>query len=133
MTQVKKGQFIILDPKSVDMSGLQGQPKKDDKDKPSSPSELETPPTDVEKPEFDPDAKTGPGYERTLTGKPGVSVKTYKSKKALGQGGTKAELTEYWNKALSRALSSGAKMEAALSHPQRKPLVLLKRQEWQRC
>ena len=53
MTQVKKGQFIILDPKSVDMSGLQGQPKKDDKDKPSSPSELETPPTDVEKPEFD--------------------------------------------------------------------------------
>jgi predicted metal-dependent peptidase len=109
MTQVKKGQFIILDPKSVDMSGLQGQGKKDDKDKPSSPTELETPPTDVEKPEFDPNAETGPGYERTLTGKTGVSVKTYKSKKALGEGGTKAELTDYWNKALSRALSSGAK------------------------
>ena len=107
MTQVKKGQFIILDPTAVDDKSLSGQ--KDKKEGPSSPSELETPPEEVETPEFDPNAKVGPGYERTLTGKAGPSLKTYKSKKALGEGGTKAELTDYWSKALSRAMSSGAK------------------------
>ena len=81
MTQVKKGQFILLDPTSVDGKDTKGQPDK--KAGPSSPTELETPPEDVETPEFDPNAVIGPGYERTLTGKAGPSLKTYKSKKAL--------------------------------------------------
>ena len=107
MTQVKKGQFIILDPTTVENKPLSGQGGK--KVGTGSPTELETPPDEVDTPEFDPNAKIGPGYERTLTGKAGPSLKTYKSNKALGQGGTKAELTDYWSKALSRAMSSGAK------------------------
>lgn len=106
MTQVKKGQFIILDPTAVDTKSLSGQGKKDGS---GSPTELETPPEEVDTPGFGPNAKVGPGYERTLTGKAGPSLKSYKSQKALGEGGTKAELTDYWSKALSRAMSSGAK------------------------
>ena len=73
MTQVKKGQFIILDPTTVENKPLSGQGGK--KVGTGSPTELETPPDEVDTPEFDPNAKIGPGYERTLTGKAGPSLK----------------------------------------------------------
>jgi predicted metal-dependent peptidase len=106
MAVVKKGQFVLVDPESVKDQGKPG----DKKDKPatSSPTELETPPDDVETPDFDPNAKTGPGYERTLTGKAGKSTKTYKSKKALGKGGNKTQIADFWNKAMASAMSSSS-------------------------
>jgi predicted metal-dependent peptidase len=104
MTTVKKGNFVIIDVDSVDPStGVKGQ-------KPESGggySELETPPTDVDTPEFDPDAKTGPGYARTM-GKVGRNTKEYKSTEALGKGGNKQKVTDFWNKSLTSAMSSSS-------------------------
>lgn len=107
MAVVKKGQFVLVDPKT-----LKGQGKPEDgKTKGSqstSPTELETPPDDVEAPDFDPNAKTGPGYERTLTGKTGKSTKTYSSKKALGKGGNKQKIADFWNRKMASAMSSAS-------------------------
>ena len=107
MAVVKKGQFVLVDPESVKGSK---EPSDDKKDKQSTgaPQELETPPEDVKTPDFDPTAKTGPGYERTLTGKTGKSTKTYRSKKALGKGGNKTRIADFWNKAMASAMSSSS-------------------------
>jgi len=105
MATIKKGQFVILDPKSV-QGGSPTDKKEPKKESPSSPTETETPPEDVETPDFDPNSKTGPGYERTLTGQTGKSTKTYKSKAGLGKGGNKDKIADFWNKAMTSALSS---------------------------
>jgi len=110
MARINKGNFVLVDPESV--SG-QSAPPQGGKETPTqaSPQELETPPEDVKAPDFDPNAKTGPGYERTLTGKVGKSTKTYKSKKALGKGGSKQKIADFWNRNLNNALSTqGAKL-----------------------
>lgn len=107
MTTVKRGQFVLVDPETVSGKSQQGDQKPKDKQA-SSPTELETPPDDVETPEFDPNAKVGPGYERTLTGKTGKSTKTYTSKQALGKGGNKNKIADFWNKAMASALSSSS-------------------------
>lgn len=104
MATIKKGGFIILDPDTIE--GGQNQMKDGKEKKSSSPTELETPPEEVETPEFDPNAQAGPGYERTLTGKTGKTSKTYKSAKALGKGGSKQKIADFWNRNLNSALSS---------------------------
>ena len=109
MATIKKGEFVLLDPETVQGSQQTGGDKKDSKS--SSPTELETPPENVETPEFDPNAQSGPGYERTLTGKTGKASKSYKSTKALGKGGSKQKIADFWNRNLNNALSSsGAKL-----------------------
>lgn len=104
MATIKKGGFIILDPDTIE--GGQNQMKDGKEKKSSSPTELETPPEEVETPEFDPNTQAGPGYERTLTGKTGKTSKTYKSAKALGKGGSKQKIADFWNRNLNSALSS---------------------------
>lgn len=106
MATIKKGNFVLVDPESVQQQA-QAQKGSPEKSGSTSPQELETPPEDVETPDFDPNAKTGPGYERTLTGKTGKSTKTYKAKKSnLGKGGSKQKIADFWNRNLNNALSS---------------------------
>jgi len=106
MATIKKGNFVLVDPESVQQQP-QAQKGSPEKSGSTSPQELETPPDDVETPDFDPNAKTGPGYERTLTGKTGKSTKTYKAKKSnLGKGGSKQKIADFWNRNLNNALSS---------------------------
>lgn len=110
MTKISKGNFVLADPESVSGQSAPPQGGKETTTQ-ASPQELETPPEDVKAPDFDPNAKTGPGYERTLTGKVGKSTKTYKSKKALGKGGSKQKIADFWNRNLNNALSTqGAKL-----------------------
>ena len=108
MATVKKGEFVLLDPDTVDSASMSNQGKEKSG---GAPTELETPPDDVKAPDFDPNAKAGPGYERTLTGKTGRSTKTYKSTQGLGKGGSKQKIADFWNRNLNNALSSqGSKL-----------------------
>ncbi len=108
MATVKKGEFVLLDPDTADSTSVPNQGKEK---MGGAPTELETPPDDVKAPEFDPSAKSGPGYERTLTGKTGKSTKTYKSTQGLGKGGNKQKIADFWSRNLNNALSSqGAKL-----------------------
>lgn len=106
MTTIKKGQYIVLNPDTVSQ-GDKGS-EKDKKEAGSSPSEIDTPPEDVETPEFNPNGKKGPQYERTLDGKTGKSKKEYKSKESLGKGGNKQKIADFWTRALSSAMSSSS-------------------------
>jgi len=103
MATIKKGNFVIVNPETRETSDAMNT-KTDDKG--NSATELDTPPSDIESPDFNPDSKTGTGYERTLTGKTGKSTKTYKSKKSLGKGGNKKKLADFWNRNLRSAMSS---------------------------
>lgn len=120
--EVKKGQFILVDPESID--GTQkGSDKKNVKETPGGePVELERSPEDVDVPDYDPSAKRGTPYERTLTGSPKKSTKTYTSKKSLGQGAPKQEVSEFWERTVSAAMSSAS----SLSEKARRLLVEIK-------
>jgi hypothetical protein len=107
--QIKKGQFIILDPDTVEENPTgKKSPGSEKKEGGFNPIEIEGAPEDVEKPEYDPQGRKVPGYERTLTGDPKRSTKKYTSKKALGKGAPKQEVSDYWERAVSAAMSSAS-------------------------
>ena len=119
--QIKKGDFVIID---VDTEDPSSADNKDGKNKGpiSSPKEKERAPDKVQAPELNIGGKTGPGYERGANIQSGPT-KTYKSKKALGEGGTKAEASAKWESALRSALSTAG---SSLSDKARRLLADLK-------
>jgi len=107
--EVKKGQFVLVDPKSIEepQSG-RGQKKVTSSGGSDEPAELERSPEDVDVPDYNPSAKRTTPYERTLTGKPKKSAKEYTSKKALGQGAPKQKVSDFWERTVSAAMSSAS-------------------------
>jgi predicted metal-dependent peptidase len=102
--QVKKGEFVLIDVKTKSPGGPGGP---EGSKKPSGgPSELENAPEGVEIPELDPNAKTGPGYERNPSRGVKTSTKTYTSKQAMGKGGSKAKVSSMWENATRAAMAS---------------------------
>lgn len=110
--QIKKGQFIILDPDTVEGSpdGKKSGDRDTGKEGGFAPIEIKGAPEDVETPEYNPQGLKVPGYERTLTGDPKRSTKKYTSKKALGKGAPKQEVSDYWERAVSAAMSSASSL-----------------------
>jgi predicted metal-dependent peptidase len=108
--EIKKGQFVLIDPESVENTQKAKDDGKKGKDSAGDPIELERAPEDLDVPDYDPSAKRGTPYERTLTGKPTKSTKTYKSKRALGKGAPKQEVSDFWENAVSSAMSSASGM-----------------------
>ena len=121
--QVKKGDFVLIDVDIVDPSAEQKNKPSKDKPEGGSPRELKSAPMEIKAPKLDIGGKSNPRYERTGTINKGATTKKYTSKKALGQGGTKAEASALWENALRSALSSGA---AGLSEKARRLLIDLK-------
>lgn len=120
--QIKKGDFVIMDVETADPSS--NKPSQDpSKDRNNSPSELERAPDDVEKPELNIGGSSGPGYERSAKIQKDSTSKIYKSKKSLGEGGTKAEASAKWESALRSALSTAG---SSLSDKARRLLADLK-------
>lgn len=121
---VQKGDFVLVD---VDVKDdgkpQQGQDQKNKKDGTGSPMERDRVPDAVEAPEFDPNAKTGPGYERTLKQDgPKGSGKTYSSTSTLGKGGSKDKVKGMWERMTKAALSSSG---GGLSDKARRMLIQL--------
>lgn len=122
--QVKKGEFVIVDVDTVQPGQQKPRDKKDIKDGTSSPQELEDAPEDVETPDLDPNAKTGPRYERNPSkGSKTSTTKTYASKQAMGAGGSKAKVSAMWENATRAAMASAG---ASLSEKGRRLLMDLK-------
>jgi hypothetical protein len=121
--QVKKGDFVIIDVDTVQPSSGGKPSQKDSKEGPSSPTEIERAPSDIEKPSLEIGGKSGPGYERTANIKKGGTSKIYTSQKTLGQGGTKAEASAKWESALRDAVSRAG---SSLSDKARRLLAELK-------
>jgi predicted metal-dependent peptidase len=111
MKTVKKGQFVIVNPETItqDRATKGGSSTTFGGDV----EELETPPTDIEAPDFNPDADVSgvTRTERTFDGKTGETNKVYGSKKsdlnALGKGGSKEKISTKWALNVSSALSGG--------------------------
>jgi predicted metal-dependent peptidase len=119
---VQKGDFVLVD---VDVTGEKSgqKPPQNKKDNSGTPSEKDRTPDSVEAPEFDPNAKTGPGYERTLKQDgPKSSGKTYSSSDALGKGGSKEKVKGMWERMTKAALSSSG---GGLSDKARRMLIQL--------
>jgi predicted metal-dependent peptidase len=122
--EVKKGQFVLVDPKSIE-GPQRGRGQKNVKENPGGsdePTELERAPEDVDVPGYNPSAKGGTPHERTLTGKPKKSTKEYTSKRALGQGAPKQKVSDFWERTVSAAMSSAS----SLSEKARRLLVDIK-------
>lgn len=113
MKTVKKGQFVIINPETQE-TPTSGTPIGGGKESIGGDvEELETPPTDIQAPDFNPDADVSnvARTEKTFSGKTGETKKVYGSKKsdlnALGKGGSKEKISTKWSLNVSAALSSG--------------------------
>jgi hypothetical protein len=123
--QIKKGDFVIIDVDKIDPNAKSPQPGDKKESGKASPQELENPPDNVEAPDLDVSgSERGPGFERGAKIPQGGPAKSYSSKKAMGQGGTKVEATAKWENALRSAMSSAS--YSSLSEKARNLLTKLK-------
>lgn len=129
MTLIKKGDFIVENPDSVNSSGdSESGASKDPSNDDGSQNSIER-----ENPDGMSDGSGGGNIvtRRTLDGKTGKSSKEYKS--TLGSGGSKAEISSSWESAKNKALGS---FGASLSEKARRIIEALTKNKpkvnWQR-